>query len=113
LSPVALDDAVLISETYGPGSSLLSVEPGSYEVVWKDGRRHQGLQTHWARPIHHEGHLYASSGRNTGDAELRAVEHRTGEVRWRAVPAEPPRTLFYAVPKRGVTGCSLPRDIGR
>jgi outer membrane protein assembly factor BamB len=82
-SPVVVDDTVLISETYGPGSSLLRVAPGRYEVIWKDPpRRGQSLSTHWNTPIHHDGYLYASSGRNTGDAALRCVEHATGKVRW-------------------------------
>ena len=37
---------------------------------------------HWNTPVHHEGYLYASSGRNSGDAELRAVELATGRVAW-------------------------------
>lgn len=82
-TPVVVDDTVFISETYGPGSALLEVRPGGYEVVWKDPPgRGQSLQTHWNTPVHHDGHLYASSGRNSGNAELRAVDHATGEVRW-------------------------------
>lgn len=83
-SPVVVGDLVFISETYGPGSALLKVGAGGYEVVWQDkpGRRNHTLSLHWNTPIHHDGHLYASSGRNTGDAELRAVELATGEVKW-------------------------------
>jgi outer membrane protein assembly factor BamB len=81
-TPVIVGDTVFISETYGPGSSLLRINSNGYDVVWADGRRDQSLATHWATPIHHEEHLYASSGRNTGDTELRAVEHLTGEVAW-------------------------------
>lgn len=82
-SPVIVDDTVFISETYGPGSSLLRVAPGGYEVIWKDPPgRNQSLATHWNTPLYHDGFLYASSGRNTGDTDLRCVEHRTGAVRW-------------------------------
>ena len=35
-TPVVVGDEVFISEAYGPGSSLLRVKPGSYEVVWSD-----------------------------------------------------------------------------
>jgi outer membrane protein assembly factor BamB len=76
-------DRVLITEAYGMGSSLMAVRPGGYEVVWKDPpRRGQSLACHWATPIHHDGVVYASSGRNPGDAELRAVRFETGEVLW-------------------------------
>ena len=35
-TPVVIGSEVFISETYGPGSSLLRVRPGGYDVVWKD-----------------------------------------------------------------------------
>ncbi len=92
-TPVVVGDTVFISETYGPGSALLRVAPRAgdegadgpgYEVVWQDPPgRGKSLRTHWNTAIHHQGFLYASSGRSTGDAELRCVEHATGEVRWR------------------------------
>jgi outer membrane protein assembly factor BamB len=82
-TPVIVDDTVFLSETYGPGSVLLKIRAsGDPEVVWRDGRRHQSLPTHWSTPVYYEGHLYGSSGRGSGDAELRCVEHRTGEVKW-------------------------------
>ena len=80
-TPVVVDDEVLISETYGPGSSLLKVTPGDYEVLWHDDRkRDKAMQTHWNTAIYHDGYLYGSSGRNTSDAELRCVEWKTGKV---------------------------------
>ncbi len=84
-SPVVVGDTVFISETYGPGSALLKLLPSGYEVVWQDkpGLRNHSLSLHWSTPIHHQGYLYGSSGRNSGDAELRAVEHATGRVVWR------------------------------
>lgn len=82
--PVVAGDEVLISETYGPGSSLLRVAPGRFEVVWKDDerRRAKALQTHWNTPIYQEGFVYACSGRHTENAVLRCVEWRTGRVQW-------------------------------
>ena len=35
-TPVVVGDEVFISECYGPGSSLLRVRPGGYDVVWRD-----------------------------------------------------------------------------
>jgi hypothetical protein len=40
------------------------------------------MQAHWMTPIHHEGHVYGSSGMGSGNAELRAVEWATGKVAW-------------------------------
>lgn len=82
--PVVVGDRVLVSETYGPGAVLLKVQPGKAEVVWSDEkqRRDKVLQTHWNTPVYHEGYVYASSGRNTDNAELRCVEFETGKVMW-------------------------------
>lgn len=84
-SPVVVRDEVFISETYGPGSSLLRVRPGGYDVVWKDDprKRRKAMQLHWNTAVYHEGYLYGSSGRHSNQAELRCVEWSTGEVKWR------------------------------
>ncbi|MEX0978733.1 MAG: hypothetical protein WDZ48_07785, partial [Pirellulales bacterium] len=68
----------------GPGAVLLKVQPGKAEVLWSDAkqRRDKVLQTHWNTPVHHEGYVYASSGRHTGNAELRCIELETGKLMW-------------------------------
>ncbi|PHS17701.1 MAG: hypothetical protein COA78_02965 [Blastopirellula sp.] len=83
-TPIVAGDEVFISETYGPGSSLLKLKPDGYEVVWKDSElvRERKMQTHWNTCILHDGYLYGSSGRNTNDAELRCIEWKTGKVMW-------------------------------
>lgn len=84
-NPVVIGDKVLITECYGPGSALLKVRPGGYEVVWSDAKkklRDKSLMCHWMTPVHHEGYLYGSSGRHTNNAELRCVELATGKVTW-------------------------------
>lgn len=83
-TPVVWNDRVFISETYGPGAALLAFKPGGFETIWSDEARGRGkaMQTHWNTPIYHEGFLYGSSGRHTGNAELRCVEAETGRVRW-------------------------------
>jgi outer membrane protein assembly factor BamB len=82
-NPVVIGDKVLISESYGPGAALLRVSRDAYEVLWQDPARNKSLETHWMTPIYHDGYVYASSGSGSGDAELRAVEFRTGKVVWR------------------------------
>jgi outer membrane protein assembly factor BamB len=95
-NPVVVGDEVFISETYGPGSSLLRVRPGKYDVVWQDEKRsrEKKMQTHWNTCIHHEGRLYGSSGRHTENAELRCIEWDTGNVKW-SVPDLGRSSLLY------------------
>ena len=82
-TPVVVGDEVFISESYHPGSSLLRVKPGGYEVVWRDPPgRNKSMLLHWNTPIYHDGYLYGSSGRYSGDAELRCIEWKTGKLMW-------------------------------
>jgi outer membrane protein assembly factor BamB len=91
-SPVIVGDEVFISESYGLGSALLRMKDASadnsaprYEAVWQDedDKREKSLELHWNTAVHHDGHLYASSGQHTGSAELRCIEWKTGAVKWR------------------------------
>jgi outer membrane protein assembly factor BamB len=83
-TPVVVGNEVFLSETYGPGSTLLRVRPGGYEVVWRDPPdRNKAMRAHWNTPIYHQGYLYGSSGRHLGEAELRCVQWKTGRVMWR------------------------------
>ncbi len=111
-TPVVAGDTVFITEAYGPGGALLRILPPSdlpplekggprgdsspgYDVVWQDPKRGKSLASHWMTPIHHRGHLFGSSGESTGEAELRAVEHMTGHIKW-SVPGLGRSTLLYA-----------------
>jgi outer membrane protein assembly factor BamB len=83
-NPVVVGDLVLISECYGPGSALLKVKPGGYDVVWTDAEkgRDKSLMAHWETPVYHDGHVYGCSGRHSANATLRCVELATGKVKW-------------------------------
>jgi outer membrane protein assembly factor BamB len=82
-NPVVVGDQVFISECYGPGSSLLKIKAGGYDVVREESKKFKkSMQTHWMTPIHHEGYLYGSSGRNTPAADLRCIELATGKLMW-------------------------------
>jgi len=82
-NPVVSGDKVLISETYGPGSVLLKIKAGGYQVVREEGKKFKkSMQCHWMTPIHHDGYVYGSSGRHTQNAELRCIELATGKIMW-------------------------------
>jgi len=87
-TPIVRNNQVLLSETYGVGSVLLELNPTDLadpRVVWQDdpGQRDQSLQAHWNTPVYHQGYVYASSGRDSGNADLRCVQWGTGKVMWR------------------------------
>lgn len=84
-NPVVVGDEVLITECYAIGSALLKVKPGNAEVVWSDADkgREKSLRCHWNTPIHADGFVYGSSGRHESEAELRCVEWKTGELKWK------------------------------
>lgn len=80
-TPVVVDDKILISGAYYRiGAALLRVNPDgkSFEQLWRD----TVLELHWMTPIHHDGYLYAFSGRNEPDARFRCVEFKTGKLMW-------------------------------
>ena len=95
-TPVVVGDEVFISETYGPGSSLLKVRPGGYDVVWRDDpdSRDKAMQTHWNTPVYRDGYLYGCSGRHAYNAELRSVQWKTGKVMW-SIPRLTRTSLLY------------------
>jgi len=83
-TPVVVGDKVFISECYQVGSSLLRVSPGKYEVLWKDEKysRDKAMETHWNTAVFYDGFLFGSSGRHSGQAELRCIDLQTGKVAW-------------------------------
>ncbi len=96
-SPVVVGRDVLITETYGPGSSLLRIAGGEdrYQVVWRDERRSRQkiLLGHMMTPIYHEGFVYACSGRNP-PVDLRCFDWKTGKLQWK-LPNQPRTSLLY------------------
>lgn len=98
--PVVVGDEVFLSETYGPGSVMLKLNKPKPTVVWQDKPfgRAKAMQTHWNTAIEHNGFLYGSSGRHTGNAELRCIEWATEKVRW-SIPRLTRASLTYAEEK--------------
>lgn len=78
--PVIIGDEVLLSAAYQTGAALLKIKADGkgYVELW----RNRNLQTHWSTTIHHEGYLYGFSGRHEGEARLRCLDLKTGEIIW-------------------------------
>ena len=92
-SPVVWKERILLSETYERGSVLLKLSSKGLEQLWKDGdsRKEQVLRSHWSTPLLDGNTIYASSGRNEPDTDLRCIELKEPnnetntwkpEVRW-------------------------------
>ena len=108
-NPVVVGNRVLLTESYEKGAVLLEYDGDAestprpraspraaasarqrrtnggergFRPVWQDGPRDQAIAAHWNTPVHHEGVVYVSSGEKSPNAELRAVDLATGEVRW-------------------------------
>jgi outer membrane protein assembly factor BamB len=81
MTPVVSGDLIFLSAAYyRQGSVLLRVAPDGKSVseVWRGLQ----LEIHWTRPVLHDGHLFAFTGRNEPDARFRCVELATGTVKW-------------------------------
>ena len=85
-SPVVSGTEVLLSETYGGGSVLLGIESDSFVEQRRDpprSRHRNSLRCHWATPVIHDGCVYGTTGRNSGDALFVCADWKTGELYWR------------------------------
>ncbi|MDB2686617.1 PQQ-like beta-propeller repeat protein [Mariniblastus sp.] len=87
-TPVVIDDdLVLLTECYERGSVLLKIDPESDKpkVVWSDEnkRRTASLRSHWNTPIVVGDYAYGCSGEKTSSADLRCLNWKTGEVKWK------------------------------
>jgi len=81
-SPIVWQERILISETYERGSAMLKLTPSGFEELWKDGsgRKEQILRAHWSTPLLDGNVVYASSGRNEPDTDLRCIEWKTPNI---------------------------------
>jgi|GEM_PF-460813 len=86
-SPLVFDGKILISEAYEIGSAMLQWRDGKLEELWRDSgtRSSQSMRTHWNTPLLDGNILFASSGRNQPDTDLRALQLEGNErpkLRW-------------------------------
>ena len=78
-SPLVVGNQIFVSAEYGPGAGLLRVEGANLVDVWTGL---DSLTTHYATPVQVDGILYGYHGRQELGPALRAVDLRTGRVRW-------------------------------
>jgi outer membrane protein assembly factor BamB len=74
-----MGDLIFVSAEYGPGAGVLRVNGATLTPVWTND---DVLNNHYATPVYRDGILYGFHGRQEMGQALRAVELRTGKVRW-------------------------------
>jgi len=78
-SPLVVGDLIFVSAEYGPGAGVFQATGSHLTPVWASN---DALSNHYATSVHKDGILYGFHGRQEQGPSLRAVEFRTGKVRW-------------------------------
>jgi outer membrane protein assembly factor BamB len=78
-TPVVIGNLLFVSSEYGPGAGVFEVYGSTLKELWSSD---EVLSNHYSTSVHHEGFLYGYHGRQEFGPSFRAVELRTGKVRW-------------------------------
>jgi outer membrane protein assembly factor BamB len=78
-TPIVVGDEIFVSAEYGPGAGVLRVNGSQLTDVWASD---DVLSNHYATSVFYQGHLYGYHGRQEFGPSLRAVEFKTGTVKW-------------------------------
>jgi hypothetical protein len=68
-----------VSAQYGPGAAVFRLQGKTLTELWASD---DVMSNHYATSVHHDGHLYGYHGRQEFNPSFRAVDLRTGTVRW-------------------------------
>ena len=78
-TPLVIGDSIFVSAQYGPGAGVLRVEESKLAAVWASD---DVLSNHYATSVYYAGYLYGYHGRQEFGPSLRAVDFKTGTVKW-------------------------------
>ncbi|MGH8245556.1 MAG: PQQ-binding-like beta-propeller repeat protein, partial [Gammaproteobacteria bacterium] len=78
-TPLIIGDLIFVSAEYGPGAAALRVDGSTVTELWASD---EALSNHYATSVHRDGFLFGFHGRQEFGPSFRAVELRTGKVRW-------------------------------
>jgi outer membrane protein assembly factor BamB len=78
-TPLVVGDSIFVSAEYGPGAGVLRVEGSKLVDLWASD---EVLSNHYATSVYHGGYLYGFHGRQEFGPSLRAVDFKTGAVKW-------------------------------
>jgi outer membrane protein assembly factor BamB len=78
-TPLVIGDLIFVSAEYGPGAGVFRLQGKTLTQLWASD---EVLSNHYATSVHFNGHLYGYHGRQEFGPSFRAVDLRTGTVRW-------------------------------
>jgi len=78
-TPIVVGDQVFFSASYGTGAILLESVAGGWKKVWSSD---DALTNHYSTSVYRDGILYGFHGRQEEGQSLRAIDFKTGKVRW-------------------------------
>jgi outer membrane protein assembly factor BamB len=78
-TPIVVDDFVFLSSSYGTGATVLQLGSNGMKKIWASD---DALTNHYATSVYKDGFLYGFHGRQEEGQSLRAIEFKTGKVRW-------------------------------
>jgi outer membrane protein assembly factor BamB len=78
-TPLVAGDLIFVSAEYGPGAGVFRLNGADLTELWASD---DVLSNHYATSVLREDHLYGFHGRQEFGQSFRAVELKTGKVRW-------------------------------
>jgi outer membrane protein assembly factor BamB len=78
-TPLIIGDLIFVSATYETGAAVFRVDGDKLTELWAND---DTLSNHYATSVHRDGILYGFHGRQEFGPSFRAVELKTGAVKW-------------------------------
>jgi outer membrane protein assembly factor BamB len=78
-TPLVIGNLIFLSATYETGAAVLEVSGNQLKQLWAND---DALSNHYATSVHYNGTLYGFHGRQEYGPSFRAVDLKTGAVRW-------------------------------
>ena len=78
-TPLVIGDLIFVSATYETGATVMRVSGNKLTELWASD---DALSNHYATSVYHDGYLYGFHGRQEFDPSFRAVDVKTGAVKW-------------------------------
>ena len=74
-----MDNLIFVSAEYGPGAAVLRLDGSTVTPLWSSD---EVLSNHYATSVYSAGVLYGYHGRQEYGPSLRAVDFKSGQVKW-------------------------------